>query len=208
MAETEVDIGGVKFKGGKMLAVVMGLSTFVGGLYGAFEVYKDYMDMKEQIQSYTAPDLSGFDKKLAVMTKTMGTVGKEMKSVRNRVLEVQQIVRDIRQDTRPDATSLENAISAVDKRSRALDAETRAAMRQAEKTLRAIAASANERFDSKINRVTTTARQSEKNIRDITESASARFDAKINGIDSKLTVFERRQDKKLRDALDNPLLRK
>mgnify|MGYP003638188683 FL=1 len=204
----EVEVGGVKFTGGKMVAVVMGLSTFVGGLYGAFEVYKDYMDMKEQIQSYTAPDLSGFDKKLAVMTKTMGTVGKEMKSVRNRVLEVQQIVRDIRQDTRADATSLENAISAVDKRSRALDAETRAAMRQAEKTLRAIAASANERFDAKINRVTTTARQSEKNIRDITESASARFDAKINGIDSKLTVFERRQDKKLRDALDNPLLRK
>jgi DNA anti-recombination protein RmuC len=204
----EVEVGGVKFTGGKMVAVVMGLSTFVGGLYGAFEVYKDYMDMKEQIQSYTAPDLSGFDKKLAVMTKTMGTVGKEMKSVRNRVLEVQQIVRDIRQDTRADATSLENAISAVDKRSRVLDMETRAAMRQAEKTLRAIAASANERFDAKINRVTTTARQSEKNIRDITESASARFDNKINGIDAKLNVFEKRQDKKLRDALDNPLLRK
>jgi predicted nucleic acid-binding Zn-ribbon protein len=138
----EVEVGGVKFTGGKMVAVVMGLSTFVGSLYGAFEVYKDYMDMKEQIQSYTAPDLSGFDKRLAVMTKTMGTVTKEMSSVRNRVLEVQQIVRDIRQDTRSDAASLENAISAVDKRARALDAETRAAMRQAEKTMRAIAAAA------------------------------------------------------------------
>jgi len=117
-------------------------------------------------------------------------------------------VRDTRQDTRADAASLENAISAVDKRARSLDAETRAAMRQAEKTMRGIAASANERFDAKINRVTSTARQSEKNIRDITESASSRFDAKINGIDAKLTVFEKRQDKKLRDALNNPLLRK
>jgi len=191
-----------------MLAVIMGLSTFVGGLYGAFEVYKDYMDMKEQIQSYTAPDLSGFDKKLAVMKKSMGTVSKEMASVRNRVMEVQQIVRDIRQDTRADAASLETAISAVDKRSRILDTETRAAMRQAEKTMRGIVASANERFDAKINRATSTARQSEKNIRDITESASGRFDAKINGIDAKLNVFEKRQDKKLRDALENPLLRK
>ena len=101
----------------------------------------------------------------------------------------------------------ENAISGVDKRARALDAETRAAMRQAEKTMRGIAASANERFDAKINRVTATARQSEKNIRDITESASGRFDAKINGIDAKLNVFEKRQDKKLRDALNNPLLK-
>ena len=205
---TEVEVGGVKFKGGKMLAVMVGLSTFVGGLYGAFEVYKDYMDMKEQISSYTAPDLSGFDKKLAVMSKTMVTVTKEMASIRTRVGEVQQIVRDTRQDTRSDAASLENAISAVDKRARGLDTETRAALRQAEKTMRGIAASAAERFDAKINRVTTTARQSEKNIRDITESASGRFDAKINGIDAKLNVFEKRQDKKLRDALNNPLLKR
>jgi DNA anti-recombination protein RmuC len=204
----EVEVGGVKFRGGKMVAVLVGLSTFVGGLYGAFEVYKDYMDMKEQISSYTAPDLSGFDKKLAVMDKTMGAVTKEMASVRNRVLEVQGIVRDIRQDARSDAASLETAMSAVDKRARSLDAETRAAMRQAERTMRGIAASANERFDNKISRLTTISRQSEKNIRDITESATARFDAKINGIDAKLTVFEKRQDKKLRDALNNPLLSK
>ena len=204
----EVEFAGVKFKGGKMVAIIMALSTLVGGLYGGFEVYKDYMDMKEKISSYSAPDLSGFDKKLAVMSKTMGTVTKEMASVRNRVLEVQGIVRDTRQDTRADAASLENSISAVDKRSRTIDAETRAAMRQAEKTMRGIVASANERFDAKINRVTTTARQSEKNIRDITESASSRFDGKINGIDAKLTVFEKRQDKKLRDALNNPLLKR
>ena len=121
----EVEVGGVKFKGGKMVAVLVGLSTFVGGLYGAFEVYKDYMDMKEKISSYTAPDMSGFDKKLAVMEKTMGSVRKEMASVRTRVLEVQEIVRDTRQDTRSDAASLENAMSAVDKRARSLDAETR-----------------------------------------------------------------------------------
>ena len=203
----EVEFGGVKFRGGKMVVVITALSTLVGGLYGGFEVYKDYMDMKKKILSYRAPDMSGFDKKLAVMNETMGTVTKEMASVRNRVLEVQGIVRDTRQDTRSDAASLENAISAVDKRARALDAETRAAMRQAEKTMRGIVASANERFDAKINRVTTTARQSEKNIRDITESASARFDAKVNGIDAKLNVFEKRQDKKLRDALNNPLLK-
>jgi DNA anti-recombination protein RmuC len=203
----EVEFGGVKFRGGKMVVVITALSTLVGGLYGGFEVYKDYMDMKKKILSYRAPDMSGFDKKLAVMNETMGTVTKEMASVRNRVQEVQGIVRDTRQDTRSDAASLENAISAVDKRARALDAETRAAMRQAEKTLRGIVASANERFDAKINRVTTTARQSEKNIRDITESASARFDAKVNGIDAKLNVFEKRQDKKLRDALNNPLLK-
>jgi len=204
----EVEVGGVKFKGGKMFAVIMALSTFVGGLYGAFEVYKDYMDMKNKIERYTAPDMSGFDKKLAVMAKTMGTVTKEMSSVRNRVLEVQEIVRDTRQDTRSDAASLETSISAVDKRSRTLDADTRAALRQGEKTIRGIVSSASERFDAKVNSVAASTRQSEKNMRDIVESAATRLDAKINGIDSKLDAFEKRQDKKLQRALDNPLLRK
>jgi CRISPR/Cas system-associated protein Cas5 (RAMP superfamily) len=175
----EVEFAGVKFKGGKMVAVFLALSTLVGGLYGAFEVYKDYMDMKKQIMAYTAPDLSGFDKKLAVMSKTMTTVTKEMGSVRNRVLEMQQIVRDTRQDTRDDAGKLYSGISAVDRRSRTLDSETRLALRQAEKTLR-----------------------------DITESASTRFDNKINGVDEKLDTLEKRLDKKLQRALDNPLLRK
>ena len=204
----EVEFGGVKFRGGKMVAVIMALSTFVGGMYGAFEVYKDYMDMKNKIERYTAPDMSGFDKKLAVMAKTMGTVTKEMSSVRNRVLEVQEIVRDTRQDTRSDAASLETSISAVDKRSRTLDADTRAALRQGEKTIRGIVSSASERFDAKVNSVAASTRQSEKNMRDIVESAATRFDAKINGIDSKLDAFEKRQDKKLQRALDNPLLRK
>ena len=204
----EVEYKGIKVGGSKLLLILPLLGTLGGGLWGGFEFYKDYTNMRSKIERYTAPDLSGFDKKLAVMDKTMGTVTKEMTSVRNRVLEVQQIVQDIRQDTRADAASLETAISAVDKRSRILNVETRTALRQAEKTMRAIAASATERFDAKIDRVSATARQSEKNIRDLTESASARFDAKINGIDIKLNVFEKRQDKKLRDALDNPLLRK
>jgi DNA anti-recombination protein RmuC len=204
----EVEVGGVKFRGGKMVAILMALSTLAGSVFAGAEIYARWVAMEKKIASYSAPDLSGFDKKLAVMAKSMGTVTKEMASVRNRVMEVQQIVRDIRQDTRADAASLETAMSVIDKRSRVLDTETRAAMRQAEKTMRGIAASAAERFDAKINRVTSTARQSEKNIRDITESASGRFDAKINGIDVKLSVFEKRQDKKLRDALENPLLRK
>jgi len=70
---TELEIGGVKFKGGKMLAIVMALSSTVGALYGGFEVYKDYMDMKEQISAYVAPDLSGIEQEIAVLTETVAS---------------------------------------------------------------------------------------------------------------------------------------
>ena len=175
----EVEFAGVKFKGGKMVAVFLALSTLIGGLYGAFEVYKDYMDMKKKILAYSAPDLSGFDKKLSVLEEQMDLLTQDMGSLRTRNQEIQEIVRDTRQDVRDDATKLYAGISAVDKRSRTLDSEPREAMRQAESV-----------------------------IRSIISSASSRFDSKINGIDSKLDAFEKSQDKKLQRALDNPLLRK
>ena len=102
----EIEFAGVKFKGGKMVAVFLALSTLVGGLYGAFEVYKDYMDMKKKILSYSAPDLSGFDKKLAVLDEKMGLIREEMDSLRVRNQEIQDIVRNARQDMRDDATKL------------------------------------------------------------------------------------------------------
>ena len=168
----EVEFAGVKFKGGKMIAVIMALSTLVGGLYGGFEVYKDYMDMKKKIAAYTAPDLSGFDKRIALIKK-------ELDAAIVRVGEIQMIARDTRADTRADAASLHSAISAVDKRSRTADTDTRSALRLAEQTLR-----------------------------NIISSASARFDSKITSVDSKLDVQEKRLQKQLQRALDNPLLKR
>ena len=45
----ELDVGGVKLKGGKGLAILMALGTMIGTLYGGFEIYKDYMDMKDKL---------------------------------------------------------------------------------------------------------------------------------------------------------------
>ena|SRR6056300_803246 len=47
----EFEFGGMTFKGGKMFAVLTALSTACGALWGGFEFYKDYMDMKEIIQN-------------------------------------------------------------------------------------------------------------------------------------------------------------
>jgi chromosome segregation ATPase len=46
----EVEIAGAKIKGGKLMLLVPIVSALGGGLWGGFEFYKDYMDMKEIIQ--------------------------------------------------------------------------------------------------------------------------------------------------------------
>ena len=48
----EVEIAGAKIKGGKMLLLLPILGTLGGGLWGGFEFYKDYMNMRERIESY------------------------------------------------------------------------------------------------------------------------------------------------------------
>jgi hypothetical protein len=47
----EFEFGGMTFRGGRMMIVLTALSTAGGALWGGFEFYKDYMDMKEIIQN-------------------------------------------------------------------------------------------------------------------------------------------------------------
>ena len=47
----EFEVGGMTFRGGKMMVVLTALSTAGGAMWGGFEFYKDYMDMKEIIQN-------------------------------------------------------------------------------------------------------------------------------------------------------------
>jgi hypothetical protein len=77
---TEVEFAGVKFRGGKIFVIITALSTLGGGLYAGFEFYKDYINMRTKIEKYTAPDLSGFDKKLAVLEEQLNNVVKEVSS--------------------------------------------------------------------------------------------------------------------------------
>ena len=43
----EFEFAGMTFKGGKAAIVLTALSTLGGALWGGFEFYKDYMDMRE-----------------------------------------------------------------------------------------------------------------------------------------------------------------
>jgi len=179
----QLEFGGVKFTGGKMVAVFTALSTLGGALWGGFEVYARYQAMEEKIDSYTAPDLSGFDRRLVILeTKVdeeLKLVRSEMEVLQERVNEVYEISRDIRTDTRADAANLHSGMAGVEKRARSLDRDARNAIRIGEANIRTIVSSAQERFDSK-----------------------------IASIDEKLDALEKRVRKSVRDALDNPILRK
>ena len=79
----EIEFAGIKFKGGRMIAVVMALTTLGGFIFAGAEAYARWVAMEKKINSYVAPDLSGFDKRIAIIQK-------QLKSATTRVSEIQR----------------------------------------------------------------------------------------------------------------------
>lgn len=107
---TVISVGGVNFTPAKIMIAGGILSSVLGGLYGAFEVYKDYMSMKEAIQTYVAPDLSEINKKIAVLE------GNTNKTV--------EYTNEIKNDLKQDIRRLEGVVESVERSSKQLQRET------------------------------------------------------------------------------------
>jgi seryl-tRNA synthetase len=137
----EVEIGGATIRGGKLLVLIPLLGTLGGGLYGAFEFYKDYMDMKEAIQKYTAPDLSEFDKQIAVMMKEMESVKTEVNTIKNSVNESADYTRDIKNGLKNDIRNLDKVVGTIER-------DTKESQRQMDKDIREF----RKEVDDKINK--------------------------------------------------------
>ncbi len=97
---TEIDVGGVKFRGGKIFLIITILSSFVGVLWGGFEAYQRYLDMEAKIESFVSPDLSGFDKKLEVLDTEFNMLQSEMSIILEEVSLISDITRDMKMKLR------------------------------------------------------------------------------------------------------------
>lgn len=107
---TVISIGGYNFTPAKLMIAGGIISSMLGGLYGAFEVYKDYQSMKEAIQTYVAPDLSEIEKKIAVL---------EQNSEKST-----EYVRDINTNLKQDIRRLEGVVEQVERSSKQTQRET------------------------------------------------------------------------------------
>mgnify|MGYP003138464093 CR=1 FL=1 len=114
----EVNIGGITFKGGKMLAVILALSSTVGVLYGGFEMFKKFQDMSAQIESYVAPDLSEFDKTIALTKEEMKSktelIQTEVEMMMQEMRLVSDVANELKNDLRQDVRRVEKIVNDVE----------------------------------------------------------------------------------------------
>ena len=119
----EFSIAGFKLKlNSAFLAMAIPIATTVGGaMWGAFEFYKDYTDMKTKIQKYVAPDLSAFDKRLAVIEENSQ--------------KTTDYTRDIKNDIKQDLRRLDVVVEQVERASKQSQRDTENEVRQLRKDI-------------------------------------------------------------------------
>ena len=115
--DTVISIGGYEFTPAKLMIAFTIVSSTLGGLYGAFEVSKDYQGMKKRIAEYVAPDLSQFDKRLAVVEENSQ--------------KTSDYTRDIKNDLKDDLRRMEKVVEQVERTSKQ-------SQRESEQDIRAI----------------------------------------------------------------------
>jgi hypothetical protein len=185
--KTEVEFAGVKFRGGKIFVIITALSTLVGGLYGGFEVYKDYMDMKKKIESYTAPDLSGFDKKLAVLKEEMLSLKTEVQAKEELIQDARDYTKEIKTDLKDELHTMSKQVDGIEKRGKNAFRMVRDSIETNDTKVRKLVTDSGDRFDKRREQL----RTDMDNLEDRLKKAQKELEDRVS--------------KQITKALNNPL---
>lgn len=117
--DTVISIGGYEFTPAKLMVAATIVSSILGGLYGVFEVYKTYQSMQAKIASYEAPDLSEFDKRLAVIEensqKTTDYTRDIKNDLKNDIRRLEKVVEDVERSNKQMSREVEQDIRGLRK---------------------------------------------------------------------------------------------
>jgi hypothetical protein len=63
-----------KLSSGKIAIIFAAFSTVIGGLWAGFQVYQQFLTMKEVTAAYVPPDLSGIESRISVLDERVTSV--------------------------------------------------------------------------------------------------------------------------------------
>lgn len=149
---TVISIGGYSFTPAKLMIAGGILSSVLGGLYGAFQVYTDYMGMKEIIQSIDTTEIE------------------------NRNKQIEQKLNDAIEYTRDIKNGLRENILSVERQAD----RTERMVRESEEKVRQQIDIANQRFDNKRDQLQNDYDQKASALRDSTDQKIKDVEDRLN----------------------------
>ena len=139
----EIEFAGMKFNGGRLPILFAALSSLAGALWGGFEFYKDYMDMKEIVQNIDIQEIKASNQ--LVVTK---------------LDEAIDYTRDIKQGLKDDIIRIEKVTDDTSARMKNLERDIDVRMRElsdlareSEKDARDTMRETEDRIDNKMEKL-------------------------------------------------------
>ena len=187
----EVEYKGIKIGGSKLLLILPLLGTIGGILWGGFELWHRYQAMEVKIAKYVAPDLSGFDKRIAIIeksfTKEMRALKTEVSIIKDSVVISTDYTRDIKNDLKSDIQTLERTVDDIERRGKDAFKLVRDSIEMNDTKVRTMITVNSDRFDKRREQIRNDMVVLEKRIND------------------SLTTLKKEINDKIKKALENPL---
>jgi len=203
--DTVISIGGYEFTPAKLMVAFTLVSSILGGLYGTFEIYKDYMSMKKKIAEYVSPDFSEFDKRLALIEENASKTAKAVQEGSDKTAEY---TRDIKNDLKADIRRLEKTVEDVERGNKTQQREIDKTVAEVKTDVRNIQKQADASINAATKEMNRMAAENTKAVSSMTAENTKAINANNKDIDAKMKKLERDIDDKLKKALDNPLANK
>jgi len=182
--DTVISIGGYSFTPAKLMIAFGIVSSVVGGMYGVFEAYKDYENMKKKIANYVAPDFSEYEARII-----------KLEADNEKMLGY---TRDVNTNLKGDIRRTEQVLEGVERGSKV-------AQREVEKDINDI----RKQIDGEIKEIR---RSTDSQVREMQKQVDAtvqNVNERVNRIErdtnAELRTIRREVDDKIKKALDNPL---
>lgn len=187
LKNTKMKLFGITMTPTTIGALLALLGSIGGGLYGGFEVYKDYMDMKEIIQNI---DTDAID-------------------ARNNVIEVKlneaiDYTRDIKDGLKADIIKLEATIDRLEDKIDSSEERIKTTQKEIEDTLKTIRSEMNTLQKD----ITQSIREVEGNVRDVEKDLRTEMRDTRTNLELDMDTLEKDVKETIQEALDNPLSNK
>lgn len=181
---TVISIGGYSFTPAKLMIAAGIVSSTIGGLYGVFEAYKDYMSMKKRIAEYVSPDFSEYELRIIKLEENSEKV----------VGYTRDINTNLKSDIRRNETVLEN-----------VERSGKISQREVEKDI----ADIRKQLDAEIKEIRKNTDSQVREMQKQVDSTVQNVNERVNRIEretsAELRTIRREVDDKIKKALDNPL---
>jgi predicted HicB family RNase H-like nuclease len=149
----EIEFAGMTFKGGKIFVVLTALSTLGGALWGGFEFYKDYTDMKAIIQNIDVGAIEARNNEIEIKLEEAIDYTRDIKGeLREDIIRIERVTDFTSNRVKTIQDDIDERLREVSKISRETEKDVRDTMRNLENRIEVDMEKLEEELEEKLQK--------------------------------------------------------